>query len=218
MLKSNLAVCSAGTAATVGLAFFASALAADAPPPMKLPIGQKDLSTIDGGTYTMDQNHMGILAHVSHLGFSVSVFRFGAAKATLEWDAKDHAKSKLSATVETNSIETNVPGFAEELQGDQFLDAKKFPDATFVSTAFRQTDGQHGDVDGYFTLRGVTKPVTFHVSLVGAGPGFAGGPQMGHVIGIHAETSINAADYGLPGILAVRPIELTIDTEFDKPG
>lgn len=218
MLKSSLAVCSAGFGAAVGLAFFASALAADAPPPMKIPFGQKDLTTVDGGTYTMDQNHMGILAHVSHLGFSVSVFRFGAAKATLDWDAKDHAKSKLSATVETNSIETNVPGFADELQGDKFLNAKKFPEATFVSTAFRQTDALHGDVDGNFTLLGVTKPVTFHVSLVGAGPGFAGGPQMGHVIGIHAETSINAGDYGLPHIVSMQPLELTIDTEFDKPG
>jgi polyisoprenoid-binding protein YceI len=204
--------------ATGGFALFASALAADAPPPMKIPLGHEDLSTVGSGTYTMDVNHIAILAHVSHLGFSVSVFRFGAAKATLDWDAKDHAKSTLSATVETNSIETNVPGFAEELQGAQYLDAKKFPQATFVSTAFRQTDAQHGDVDGNFTLRGATKPVTFHVSLVGAGPGFAGGPQMGHVIGIHAGTAINAADYGLPHILSLQPIELTIDTEFDKPG
>jgi polyisoprenoid-binding protein YceI len=218
MLKSSLAVCSAGVGAAVGLAFFASPLAADAPPPMKIPLGQKDLSTVGSGTYTMDVNHIAILAHVSHLGFSVSVFRFGAAKARLDWDAKTPAKSKLSATVETNSIETNVPGFAEELQGDQYLAAKKFPEATFVSTAFRQTDAQHGDVDGNFTLRGVTKPVTFHVSLVGVGPGFAGGPQMGYVIGIHAETSINATDYGLPHMLSMQPLELTIDTEFDKPG
>jgi polyisoprenoid-binding protein YceI len=199
-----------------GFAFLAAA-ATDAPPPMKIPLGQKDVSLADSGTYTMDPNHMAVLARVSHLGFSVSVFRFGAAKATLEWDAKNPAKSKLSATVETNSIETNVPGFPEELQGSQYLDAKKFPQATFVSTAFRQTDAQHGDVDGNFTLRGVTKPVTFHVSLVGAGPGFAGGPVIGHVIGIHAETTISGVDYGLPHILSMQPVELTIDTEFDKP-
>lgn len=206
----------AALASTMLVSF--GAAAADTPVPPRIPFGQKDLSTVDSGTYTMDHNHMGILAHVSHLGFSVSIFRFGAGKATLDWDAKDHAKSKLSATVDTSSIETNVPGFAEELQGDQYLNAKGFPTATFVSTAFRQTDATHGDVDGNFTLRGVTKPVTFHVSLVGAGPGFAGGPQMGHVIGIHAETSINAADYGLPHILGLQPIQLTVDTEFDKPG
>jgi len=198
-------------------AFFASALAADTPP-MKIPFGQKDLLTVNSGIYTMDVNHVAILARVSHLGFSVSVFRFGTAKATLDWNAKDTAKSKLSATVDTDSIETNVPGFAEELQGEQYLNAKAFPSATFVSKDFRQTDPTYGDVDGNFTLRGMTRPVTFHVSLVGAGPGFAGGPTMGHVIGIHAETSINGADYGLPHILSAQPIDLVIDTEFDKPG
>lgn len=207
-------------AGSLVLTFAAAAFAADAPatPPPHIPIGQKDLSTVDSGTYTMDVNHMGLMARVSHLGFSVSVFRFGKAKATLDWDAKDHAKSKLSATVDTSSIETNVPGFAEELQGDDYLAAKKFPTATFVSTAFHQTDATHGDVEGTFTLRGVTKPATFHVSLVGAGPGFAGGPQMGKVIGIHGETSINAAEFGFAKILSLQPIEITIDTEFDKPG
>jgi polyisoprenoid-binding protein YceI len=197
---------------------FAATASADPQVPPHIPMGQQDLSTVGSGTYTMDQNHMGIIAHVSHLGFSVSVFRFGAAKATLDWDAKDHAKSKLSATVDTSSIETNVPGFADELQGDDYLAVKKFPTATFVSTAFHQTDATHGDVEGTFTLRGVTKPATFHVSLVGAGPGFAGGPQMGQVIGIHAEMSFNGADFGLSPILSHQPILLTVDTEFDKPG
>jgi polyisoprenoid-binding protein YceI len=208
----------AALAPAIVLAFAAAASAADTPVPPHIPLGQKDLATVDSGAYTMDVNHVAIMARVSHLGFSVSVFRFGAAKATLDWDAKNPAKSKLSATVDTNSIETNVPGFAEELQGDDYLAAKKFPAATFVSTAFHQTDATHGDVDGSFILRGVTKPATFHVSLVGAGVGFAGGPTMGHVIGIHAETSINGADFGLPKILTLQPIELTIDTEFDKPG
>src|ERR1700753_2460959 len=110
MLTSILSTRSAFLGIAGSLALFASALAADAPP-MKIPLGQHDLSTVDSGAYTMDVNHVAILARVSHLGFSVSVFRFGTAKARLEWDAKDHAKSKLNATVDTTSIETNVPGF-----------------------------------------------------------------------------------------------------------
>ena len=191
--------------------------AADAPPPMpmKIPHGQHTIAAVDSGTYTLDKNHVAVLARVSHLGFSVSVFRFGAAAATLTWDAKTPAKSKLSATVDTTSIETNVPGFAEELEGDKYLNAKAFPQATFVSTAFRQKDSGHGEVDGDFTLKGVTKKVTFKVSLVGAGPGFAGGPVIGKVIGIHAEAAINPQDYSM-GPFFTTPIELVIDTEFDK--
>jgi polyisoprenoid-binding protein YceI len=191
-----------------------AASAADAPP-MKLPHGQKDIAAADSGAYTLDKNHVAVLARVSHMGFSVSVFRFGAAEARLDWDAKTPARSRLSATVETGSIETNVPGFAEELQGAEYMNAKAFPTATFVSTAFRQTDAQHGEVDGKFTLKGVTKPVTFQVTLIGAGVGFAGGPTMGHVIGIHAEAPINPQDYGFSAFFDA-PITITIDTEFDK--
>ena len=107
--------------------------------------------------------------------------------------------------------------FAEELQGPQYLKSAQYPAATFISTAFRQQDATHGKVDGTMTLMGKTFPVTFDVTLVGAGPGFAGGPVMGHVIGIHAETAIDPKDIGLPPIFAV-PIQIAIDTEFDKKG
>ena len=72
-------------------------------------------------------------------------------------------------------------------------------------------------VDGKFTLMGKTVPLTFDVTLIGAGPGFAGSPAMGHVIGIHAETAINPQDFGMSPFFKT-PIQLVIDTEFDKPG
>jgi polyisoprenoid-binding protein YceI len=84
-----------------------------------------------------------------------------------------------------------------------------------VSTAFVQKDATHGTVRGNFTLRGKTVPVTFAVTLVGAGPGFAGSMEMGHVIGMHAETNINPKDFGFPAMFD-QPIGIVIDTEFDR--
>lgn len=185
--------------------------------PQQIPMGQHDYHLATAGTYTLDPNHVGVIARVSHMGFSISIFRFGTVAATLDWNPADVAKSKLTATVQTASIESNVPGFAEELQGDQYLKSAKYPTATFVSTAFRQTDAQHGKVDGKFTLMGKTVPLTFDVTLVGAGPGFAGSPVMGHLIGIHAEGAIHPQDFGMSPFFTT-PIQLVIDTEFDKPG
>lgn len=196
------------------VALLACAAAAD---PMHIPLGQKDVTLATAGTYTLDPNHVSVEARVSHIGFSTSIFRFGKAQATLQWDPRAIAKSKLDATVEVNSLITNVAGFAEELQGDKYLNAAKNPQASFVSTAFRQTDAQHGKVDGRLTLMGKVLPVTFDVTLVGAGPGFAGGPVMGHVIGIHAETAVDPHRLGLPAILSA-PIAIVIDTEFDNKG
>jgi polyisoprenoid-binding protein YceI len=192
------------------------AFGADAPPPgFVIPKGSLDATKAIAGNYVLDPNHVGVVARVSHLGFSMSVFRFGTVSAKLLWNPADVAKSTLSATVETKSLETNVPGFADELTGPGFLDAEKYPTATFVSTAFKQTDATHGTVAGTFTLRGKSAPVTFAVTLVGAGPGFAGSMEMGHVIGMHAETSINPQDFGLPAMFDT-PILLSVDTEFDR--
>ena len=210
-MRRQISAYALSLAVSCGLAF------AGRTAPMVIPHGQPDTALATAGTYTLDPYHVAVIARVSHLGFSISVFRFGKVAATLQWNPAAIAESKLSATVETNSIETNVPGFAEELQGDGYLKATKYPQATFVSTAFRQTDAQHGKVDGQFTLMGKTVPVTFDVTLVGAGPGFAGGPAMGHVIGIHAETAIDPQAFGMSPFFTT-PIQLVIDTEFDNAG
>ncbi|HXC56673.1 MAG TPA: YceI family protein [Rhizomicrobium sp.] len=214
-MKSALTFCAAlALAATAALADPAPA---PAPAPFVIPHGTQDVSKAVAGDYTLDTNHVGLLARVSHLGFSISIFRFEKVTAKLAWDPAAIAKSELSAAVETGSIASNVPGFAAELAGPKYLDAAQFPSATFVSTAFRPTDATHGKVDGKFTLKGKTVPLTFDVTLVGAGPGFAGGPVMGHVIGIHAEGFINPQDFNL-GPFFKDPIQLVIDTEFDHKG
>ncbi len=139
----------------------------------------------------MDVQHTAVIARVSHLGFSMSAFRFGNAQATLQWDPAHIEKSMLNATVDPSSIATPVPGFAPQLIGADYLNTAKFPTATFVSTAFHAKDFQHGTVDGKLAIMGKTVSVTFDVSLTGAGPGFAAGPEMGHVIGIHAVTHVD---------------------------
>jgi len=185
------------------------ALAETAPPP-KIVFGAPDPALAPAGSYSIDPMHTAVVARISHIGYSFSLFRFGTVAGSLTWDPKAPAQSKLSATVDTASIATPVPGFPAELSGPKYLNSVAFPQATFVSTAFRPMDATHGKVDGTFTLMGKTKPVTFDVTLVGAGPGF-GHPRMG----IHAETTINPQDYGLPALFG-NTTGLVIDSEFVK--
>ena len=214
MKRTLLLAAALALASTTTLA--ADTTPAPAPPkPFVLPHGGQDVTKAIAGDYTLDSNHIGVIARVSHMGFSMSVFRFEKVTGKLTWNPAAIPKSQLTATVETGSIASNVPGFAAELAGPKYLDAAQFPQATFVSTAFRPIDATHGKVDGTFTLRGKSAPVTFDVTLVGAGPGFAGGPVMGHVIGIHAEGAINPQDYAMSPFFK-EPIQLVIDTEFDN--
>ena len=202
------------TGVLASLLLSAAALAQGAAAPAAAPqivFGAKDASLAPAGAYAVDPAHTAVVARVPHVGYSFSIFRFGTVSGTLNWDPAAAAKSKLSTTVDTKSIETPVPGFADQLAGAKFLNSAAYPQATFVSTAFRQKDATHGEVDGNFTLMGKTKPVTFEVTLVGAGPGFFGHPRMG----IHAETTINPQDYGFAPMFGTE-IGLVIDAEFQK--
>ena len=173
--------------------------------------GEKDAKQASAGNYVVDPLHTAVLARVSHVGYSYLVFRFDKADGTFAWDPAAPAKASLSVNVETASLVTNVPDFAKELIGDNVLKTAAFPKATFVSTAFRQTDATHGKVDGQFTLMGKTKSVSFDVTLVGAGKGFMDKPR----IGAEARAWINPQDYGLPPMM-LDPIEIVIDAEFEK--
>ena len=189
------------------------AVAKEACPPGLPPqvfCGTDDISAITAGTYKLDESHASVLARVSHIGYSRSIFRFDKVWGQLTWDPANLAKSKLSATVQTASITSNVSGFATELAGENFLNSKAFPEATFVSTSFRRKDATHGQVDGQFTLLGKSKPVTFDVAMAGAGKGF-GRPRLG----VSVTGTIIPQDYGMPPFFVV-PIDLVIDVEFEK--
>ncbi len=161
--------------------------------------GERNIAHATAGTYALDPDHSAVLARVSHIGYSYSVFRFDRVSGTLAWNPDSVARS----------ITSNVKGFASKLAGDQFLDAPRFPEVTFASTAFRQTDATGGKVDGNLTLMGKTAPITFDVSLVGAGKGFGGQPRLG----VHASSWIKPQDFGMPAMFT-EAIEIVIDAEF----
>ncbi len=173
--------------------------------------GQRDARLAPAGEYKVDPAHTAVIARVSHIGYGLSVFRFEKVVGDLHWAGAQPGRSTLNVTVETASIATPVPGFAKELSGDAYLKSAAFPNATFVSTAFQRIDANHGKVSGRFTLMGKTRPVTFDVSLLGAGKGFMGHPRLG----VEAVGHINPQDYGLNPMFG-SSIELVIDAEFER--
>lgn len=188
------------------------AAAAPCPPgvPAGVACGDPNPALAPAGTYVLDEQHTSVLARVSHIGYSYSVFRFDRVSGQLSWDPTAPAKSRLTVRVETGSINTPVKGFAEQLAGADFLNSKEFPTATFTSTAFRPTGATRGEVDGELSFRGKTRPFTFQVELVGAGAGF-GKPR----IGVQARGALKPSDFGLSATLGPE-IELVVDTEFER--
>lgn len=172
---------------------------------------QADANAAPAGAYQLDINHTAVVARVPHQGFSFEIFRFTPTAGTLTWNPASAAANQVSVTVSTASIQTPVEGFAQDLQGARYLNVQRYPEATFVSTAFRQIDATHAQVDGNFTLKAVTKPITFDVELIGAGRDSRGR----YVIGFHATATINNADYDFPGFIRGNT-QIVIDAEFLK--
>lgn len=90
--------------------------------------------------------------------------------------AKDGKVQKLEFTVDTASIFSDSDKLTEHLKSADFFDVEKFPEAKFVSTevvekpgVLKTEDGKEikltHTVTGNFTVRGVSKSVTFPVAI-----------------------------------------------------
>lgn len=201
--------------AALGLALVAAPAFAQAPPaPAVAPVISKTPTAAPAGTYKLDERHAAVIARVAHAGgFSRSVFRFDKVSGSLDWNPADVTKSKVSITVDPASIASNVTGFADELKGDRFLNAAKFPTATFVSTSIVKTGDTTGKITGDLTFFGVTKPIVVDAELIGAGNNARGVK----IVGFSGKTTVTRADFGFTAAAgAIGPqVELTIDLEFN---
>lgn len=76
-------------------------------------------------------------------------------------------RSRVSVTMQTDSLTADDPKLTEHLKTADFFDVAKFPQATFVSTEIKP-GGEKGathTVTGNLTLHGVTKAVTFPATI-----------------------------------------------------
>jgi polyisoprenoid-binding protein YceI len=115
--------------------------------------------------FAFDPNHTNIIFHDNHFGFSSPSGHFGIKDGTLTLDEQDPAKSAVDVTIDTTSLVTGNPKFDEHIKSPDFIDAEKFPTATFKSTKVEVTGKDTAKVTGDLTLHGVTKPVTLDVKL-----------------------------------------------------
>jgi len=97
--------------------------------------------------------------------------------------------SRVSVTIETDSITTNSPDLTKHLKTADFFDVAKYPQATFVSTAIKPggDKGASHTVTGNLTLHGATKGVTFPATISVAADS----------ITVDSTFTINRKDFGI---------------------
>ena len=193
--------------AALGLAL---ALAAAAPASAQVITAP---AQVQAGAYKLDPDHSKVTWAVSHFGFSTYVGQFATVNASLRLDPKTLAATVLDVTVDANSLGTLNPALDKHLKSPDFLDAAKFPTATFHATKVTQTGDKTADIAGELTLHGVTRPVVVQATFNQAGPN----PLVKtYELGFAGSAKIKRSDFGITShVPAISDeVTLTIEAEF----
>ena len=137
--------------------------------------------------------HAFVQFKIKHLGYSWLLGRFNTFDGDFSYDDKSPNSAKINIEIDTKSIDSNHAERDKHLKGEDFLNVSSFPKATFVSNNIKFSDDENAIVTGEFTLKGVTKTISFPVVKIGEGQD----PWGGYRAGFSGTTSFKLADYGI---------------------
>ncbi len=165
-------------------------------------------------TYQVDVKgaHAFINFKIQHLGYSWLYGRFNDFNGTFEYDASAPNASRITINIATKSIDSNHAERDKHLRGDDFLDVEKYPKSGFKSTKIVFSDDNNAMVTGEFTLKGVTRTISFPIVKMGEGSD----PWGGYRAGFSGQTRIALKDYGINYNLG--PASTHVDIEFSLEG
>jgi polyisoprenoid-binding protein YceI len=160
----------------------------------------------------MDDPVFEILREGSSIKFAVKASvpiegTFDKWDATLTYPSTDVEAGVLDVKVEAASVNTGSGKNDGKLKGKDFFDVKDTPYITFHSTKVVQTGPNTVDVQGTFTIRGVSKPETLNISGFGE-KGSGSGEITGTMVFDRKEYGMNS---GIPFTKIVDRVEVSVD-------
>jgi polyisoprenoid-binding protein YceI len=137
----------------------------------------------------------------SRVGFCVNS-EFAPVKAEFKdfqggltlWPDHPGGKEQAMVLVKTASLDTGGSMIEYLLKGERFFDVENYPEILFVSTSFAWTSETTGTLKGDLTLHGVTRAVTFNVTLL---PVKNEDEKNAGKVLVKAGTTIRRSDFGM---------------------
>ena len=125
--------------------------------------------------------------------------------ATLTFTSPDVTTAVLDFKIQADSVSTGSNMKNNKLKGKDFFDVKKNPTITFLSNKVIQTGPDTFDIQGNFTIRGVTKPEKLTLTVSGKGTG--SGTIKGTLAFDRKDYGMNS---GIPFIKIADRVEVTV--------
>lgn len=177
--------------------------------------------SVQAENYVFDRAHSHIGFAVTHLGLSRVKGNFSDFNGNINYDPANPAKSAVEVTIQAASIDTKAESRDKHLKSPDFFAVDSFPTLTFKSTSITPKNEKSFEVNGDLTMRGVTKPVTLTVEMVGA----MDDPMMGKRLGFTASGKINRQDFGVAwsktldagGLVVSNEVDLVLEVEAVVP-
>jgi len=175
-------------------------------------------------TYALDPGHTDVHFSWSHFGFSNPSADLADITGTLTYDPDHPERASVTVTMPLSGLETHVVALDQELRGEHFFNAARYPNITFKSTKVEAVGYHLLWVEGKLTAHGITKPVTLKVRLNRIGrhpfPEWHGAKA----VGFEAWTTLSRSAFGLgayaPAVSDQLKVHLTTEAiekkVFDK--
>ena len=109
-------------------------------------------------------------------------------------DTGDTADGQTMVLIKAASLDTKAAFIENMLKSESFFDVENHPEILFVSNGFKWTGPETAVLKGELTMRGITKPVIFNVTLTALDDKQI---KLAEKILVKATTTINRADFGM---------------------
>ncbi|NWG15288.1 MAG: YceI family protein [Chloroflexi bacterium] len=169
--------------------------------------------------WKLDPVHTAAEFSARHMMITTVRGGFKNVTGRLVYDPANPAAAYVEAVIDTASMtSTGLADRDNHLKSPDFLDVANYPTITFKSTKVEPAaDGQQAKITGDLTIRGVTRPVTLDVELLGQ----VTSPFGDERVGFHGTTRINREDFGLTwnmaleagGWLVGKDVTINLDVE-----
>jgi polyisoprenoid-binding protein YceI len=190
-----------------------------APPPAEATAADYPIAVdLPAGSYRLDPRHASVVFRIRHMDLAWFTARFDDRIATLDLDPADPARSRLTASVAADSVNTGVLSDDGERSFDRAIaraiGGETTPRITFVSTRIERTGAFTARLTGDLTMNGQTHPVTLNATFAGGRVDPLRGGAM--VLGFSAYGEFNRSAWGVTqwGAFTGDAVQVVIEAEF----